>query len=132
MKFRKKPVIVEAVRFALDEMTAFEAWLDERGGADKCSYEGQKLFIHTLEGEMEARPGDWIIQGVRGELYPCKPEIFAATYEAVGDMVSNKDGLTFRELMIGNRDTALVEDIEAHVSMETQDQSEAGWERRSK
>ena len=42
-------------------------------------------FIETLEGRMEAKPGDWIIRGVKGELYPCKPDIFEATYEAVDD-----------------------------------------------
>jgi len=41
------------------------------------------LMIPTLEGEMEASPGDWIIKGVKGEFYPCKPDIFAETYEAV-------------------------------------------------
>ncbi len=40
-------------------------------------------MIHTLEGEMRADPLDWIIKGVKGEFYPCKPDIFAATYEAV-------------------------------------------------
>lgn len=44
--------------------------------------EGDTLYIGTLEGEMRVSPGDWIIKGVKGELYPCKPDIFAATYEA--------------------------------------------------
>jgi hypothetical protein len=49
-----------------------------------CCYEGREPFvIHTLEGDMTAMPGDWIITGVRGEKYPCKPDIFEATYEAV-------------------------------------------------
>jgi hypothetical protein len=46
-----------------------------------------RVTIHTLEGVMEAVPGDWIIRGVKGELYPCKPDIFAATYEPLdGDL----------------------------------------------
>ena len=59
MKFRKKPVVVDA--YQTDEPVA----------------------ISTLEGIMLANPGDWIITGVKGELYPCKPDIFAATYEEV-------------------------------------------------
>lgn len=58
-KYRKKPVVIEAVR-----------------------HEGpDPLPIGTLEGVLTARPGDWIITGVKGERYPCKPDIFAATYE---------------------------------------------------
>lgn len=45
--------------------------------------DGLSLLIKTLEGEMMADPGDWIIKGIKGELYPCKPDIFAATYEPV-------------------------------------------------
>ena len=59
MKYRKKPVVVEA-------------------------YQAQEeMLIRTLEGTMRADPGDWIITGVQGETYPCKPDIFEATYEAV-------------------------------------------------
>lgn len=43
----------------------------------------ETIFIETLEGTMEARPGDWIIKGIRGELYPCKPDVFEKTYEIV-------------------------------------------------
>lgn len=42
-----------------------------------------RIVIHTLEGDMRAEPGDWLIQGVSGELYPCKPDIFAKTYEVL-------------------------------------------------
>lgn len=48
---------------------------------DGVSYETANLFIDTMEGEMMASPGDWIIKGVKGEFYPCKPDIFEATYE---------------------------------------------------
>jgi hypothetical protein len=60
-KFRKKPVVIEAVQHLGNE----------------------PLFIETLEGKMRADPGDWIITGVKGERYPCKPDIFAVTYEPV-------------------------------------------------
>ena len=75
MKFRKKPVVIEAVRFHLnfDEVERFVG-----GDAD---FRNGELVIATLEGAMRASPGDWIIKGVKGEFYPCKPDIFAATYE---------------------------------------------------
>ena len=86
MKFRKKPVVIEAVCFdsaLLDG--AMPDWFAEASDAGNVEYavEGGKdvLFISTLEGCMKADFGDWIIRGVKGELYPCKPDIFAATYE---------------------------------------------------
>ncbi len=86
MKFRKKPVVVEAVQFIgwntnHQEVTAFvgadATWSQVAGAKDPV------LFIDTLEGKMMASPGDWIIKGVAGEFYPCKPEIFDKTYERV-------------------------------------------------
>lgn len=90
MKFRKKPVEIEARKF-----TGFDAgpnacptylagWMKEA----VVSNEKGKLVIHTLEGAMTAEIGDWIIRGVKGEFYPCKPDIFEATYEPAG-----KDGV---------------------------------------
>ena len=85
-RFRKKPVVIEAAR--LDGSTvAIAEWLTEHGcefsvATDPFDATKDSLFIATLEGTMEAAPGDWIIKGVQGEFYPCKPDIFAATYEA--------------------------------------------------
>lgn len=80
-KFRKKPVVVEAVLFRSGEQPS-ELAADVV--ADRIRYpEDGTMLIDTLEGVMIARPGDWIIRGVKGELYPCKPDIFAATYEPV-------------------------------------------------
>lgn len=85
-KFRKKPVEIEAIQWTGD-VEAFRPWIDELGGvpftivkpySPECS-----IKIKTLEGEMEASPNDWIIRGVKGEFYPCKPDIFAATYEPI-------------------------------------------------
>lgn len=120
-RFRKKPVVIEAVRWRGYSsnlgITAEPAdqpveitpenmhgitwaplpdWLPkpllecvrgERGSrcpalAGEILRDGEFLYIGTLEGEMCAGPGDWIIRGVKGEIYPCKPDIFAATYEA--------------------------------------------------
>ena len=85
MKFRKKPVVIEAFEVHPADGHTRQlppAWLVNAmvGGSVK-PLDGGGLVIGTLEGEMRADVGDWIIQGVKGELYPCKPDIFAATYE---------------------------------------------------
>lgn len=79
MKFRKKPVVIDATLFRAGEQDSDLAG-DVVAGTVRYTEDGNML-IRTLEGEMVARPGDWIIRGVRGELYPCKPDIFDATYE---------------------------------------------------
>lgn len=104
MKFRKKPVVIEAVQWwprgdarhdpsmvvhrrgnqvdppdyrqTGDLFLAFDGSLPKVGGSDI-------YMIRTLEGDVRVSPGDWIITGVKGEKYPCKPDIFEATYEAV-------------------------------------------------
>ena len=86
-KFCKKPVEIEAVQFTQDadmnddtECGVFP-WLDSHEvpyDFDDCC---DQIVIPTLEGDMRASVGDWIIRGVQGEFYPCKPDIFAATYE---------------------------------------------------
>lgn len=80
-KYRKKPVVIDAVQYRAGEQP-YELANEIMGGTARYTSEGT-LLIETLEGVMEARPGDWIIRGVKGELYPCKPDIFAATYEPV-------------------------------------------------
>lgn len=87
-KFRKKPVVIEAKQWNgikindIDAAIEFENWLvPKQDSKSPCRVVGQVLRIPTLEGVMEASPGDWIICGVKGELYPCKPDIFEATYE---------------------------------------------------
>lgn len=87
-KFRKKPVVIEAIQ--LGSVSAAEA-VAFLGGEEKrnidWSYNNKtgEVFIITLEGRMLASNTDWIIRGVKGELYPCKPDIFVATYEPVED-----------------------------------------------
>ena len=77
-KFRKKPVVIEACQFD-GTFVSIEAMQIPSCSQDfgSCTLE-----IETLEGVMTAQVGDWIIRGVKGEFYPCKPDIFAATYEA--------------------------------------------------
>ena len=84
-KYRKKPVVIDAIQFKInfDEIFKWVAqWHDEDDGPGMWESH-DSLIIDTLEGEMEARNGDWIIRGVKGEFYPCKPDIFEATYEKV-------------------------------------------------
>ena len=85
MKFRKKPVVIEAMQLPATgkDVHALVDWLREHGGSELEPGPDGALLIHTLEGTMKGQPGDWIICGVQGELYPCKPDIFEATYEAV-------------------------------------------------
>ena len=77
MKFRKKPVVIEAIQFD-GTLSSLEAFAIPEVSQEFGSRTAQ---IYTLEGVMTAEPGDWIICGVKGEFYPCKPDIFEATYE---------------------------------------------------
>lgn len=83
--YRKKPVEIRAWQFdSRDKGTP--DWLKCRYACGDLYYQGGEppyITIETLEGSMRANVGDWIIEGVKGELYPCKNEIFEATYEKV-------------------------------------------------
>jgi hypothetical protein len=94
-KFRKKPVVVEARQVTPETAEEIGAWCGAKKCIDKSynSYlwghalriEHRHLYIETPEGEHTASMGDWIIKGVIGEYYPCKPDIFEMTYEEVPD-----------------------------------------------
>lgn len=85
MKYRKKPVVIEAIQFLDDAKRISE--LQEFAGkdlhVDYSSKDNPVLKIDTLEGTMTASVGDYVIKGVNGEFYPCKPDIFEKTYEPV-------------------------------------------------
>lgn len=83
MKYRKKPVVIEADQLTIHNLSKLEAWCGGSIKGLKLPIEERCIDIQTLEGEMRANMGDWIIKGIAGEFYPCKPEIFEATYEAV-------------------------------------------------
>jgi len=97
MRFRKKPVVIEAVRWdgSLDSIRAICDWANgdrsDEPSVDYLTNEDEgftspfNVLVHTLEGAMRVTPGDWIIKGVKGEFYPCKPDIFEETYEEVED-----------------------------------------------
>jgi len=83
VKYRKKPVVVEAHRVTVFNLEDVAVWCGGhvvRGTADA---KHRAIAIRTLEGVMEAAVGDYVIRGVKGEFYPCKPDIFEATYDEV-------------------------------------------------
>jgi len=81
-QYRKKPIVIEAVKFdgTLEVSQYIAKWM---GKPFEWTGNPEHLTIPTLEGEMTASRGDFIIKGIQGEFYPCKPDIFEATYEAV-------------------------------------------------
>ena len=87
--YRKRPVVIEARQFTTNneagspQMDELVNWINQGRSTAGAWHNGTDLFIHTLEGEHRAIVGDWIIRGVAGEFYPCKPDIFKATYELV-------------------------------------------------
>ena len=101
MKFRKKPVVIEAVQLRWTQWADVCALLGDiisqdnparsvETFSDTCGEQGPpwiELTIPTLEGNHVAKHGDWIIKGIAGEFYPVKPDIFQATYEAVDDAI---------------------------------------------
>lgn len=96
MKFRKKPVEIEAIQLTADDASIYailrfmgqkvrqDYTHEQERFLDYCDIvKREGLIIHTLEGTMRADIGDWIIKGINGEFYPCKPDIFVKTYEPV-------------------------------------------------
>lgn len=93
-KFRKKPVEIEAIQYNNINKEEIEEFVGHelRSLVDSYHYDlglpippTRYLFINTLEGEMQVNPGDYVIKGVKGVFYPCKPDIFEATYDKVVD-----------------------------------------------
>jgi len=80
-RYRKKPVVIEALEWDGENLSDLSTFIEETN-AISVSSKGE-VIIGTLEGDMMASKGDFIIKGVAGEFYPCKPDIFAATYEEV-------------------------------------------------
>lgn len=85
-RYRKRPIEIEALQMAGGNTVEIARWITAGGGTFRAITNAQDatkdlLIIHTLEGDMVAADGDWIIKGIAGEFYPCKPDIFAATYE---------------------------------------------------
>lgn len=91
MKYRKIPVVIEAVRYIGDHENIFSEqpdWLLEAIESKKIKIMTGKLNVYTLEGLMTAKPGSYIIRGIKGELYPCDAEIFESSYENANNGVN--------------------------------------------
>jgi len=82
MNYRKKPVVIEAVKWNGNN---FRNEILDFIPSARLNNAQQAVYIDTLEGTMRADKDDWIIKGIKGEFYPCKPDIFEATYELVGE-----------------------------------------------
>ena len=80
-KFRKRPVVIEAIQWTGNNFDVIAEFL----GDSRRLIPGNGLEIYTLESIMKASEGDWIIKGIQGEFYPCKPDIFEKTYEVVSE-----------------------------------------------
>lgn len=83
MKYRKKPVVIEAVQWSGNNLNEILDFMKDKQPNYYEDDEQKLLTIQTLEGNMIASYGDYIIKGVQGEFYPCKPDIFKQTYEVV-------------------------------------------------
>lgn len=80
MRYRKKALVIEAVQWTGQKLEDLPEWARR---SVRGTYKDNALHVGTLEGVMEAGHGDWLIRGIKGEVYPCKPDIFAESYEAV-------------------------------------------------
>lgn len=128
-KYRKKPIVVEAiqVRYGYINLKEVHEFLGEQGGFHNLL--GKKPFIRTLEGDMYISDGDYIIKGVQGEFYPCKPDIFEATYETVDNDVNLYHALFMRYGFTNKQAEVLLADpksraiilsnLEEHIRNET-------------
>jgi len=82
-KYRKKPIVIEAMQLTVDNFDQVLTWCKGERVYKNIPVEFQEIAIDTLEGRMRAELGDYVICGVQGEFYPCKPSIFEATYDKV-------------------------------------------------
>lgn len=85
MKYRKKPVIIDAIQYTGGNYKEVCEFVGKELKRPLIRYTPSEIIIETLEGNHIARAGDFIIRGVHGEFYPCKPDIFEKTYELVGE-----------------------------------------------
>ena len=99
-QYIKKPMTISAVQWTGSNRVEIDEFFD---GNDKGEFKGDGLFISTLEGTMRASKGDYIIQGIEGEFYPCKPGIFEKTYNVAGNVSDNcptvNDLNTFKKMI---------------------------------
>ena len=90
MKFRKKPVVIDAIQWKGCNHSEVAIFLEGHTSRKGEVIPDMAIIIPTLEGEMRAEVGDWIIKGIKGEFYPCKPDIFAQTYQPAAAVSQDK------------------------------------------
>lgn len=83
MKYIKKPIVVEAIQYVSHPNEFYNELLGFSGGNRIVHLDNSDIFILTLEGKMKVSFGDYVIRGINGEIYPCKPDIFLKTYEVL-------------------------------------------------
>lgn len=103
MKYRKKPVVIEAHKLTPDNIEFLEPWCGGSIKGIRFPVNERCIDIQTLEGEMRAEMGDYIIKGVKGEFYPCKPDIFEMTYEPVENYGAINEAGCQRQVESGER-----------------------------
>lgn len=121
-KYRKKPVEIEAFQFYVDEIPD---WFMDKVSSNEvilrnCNYNQYEIDeayceISTLEGVMRGNGGDYIIKGVNGEIYPCKPDIFEKTYNKSGDRQYEKQVIIIGSLLLMLNNTVTKEDFEKAI-----------------
>jgi len=96
-RYRKKPVEVRAMWFVRDETKSLLNWISRCGGKATLSPDGKHLAIETLEGTMTANSGDFVIQGVKGEFYSCREDIFLMTYDVADEQNEDREKMCAME-----------------------------------
>lgn len=87
MQFRKRPVVIDAIQYKREQnISAIQDFVND--GSLQYNPQDNEYYIRTLEGDLKLTRNDWIIKGVNGEFYPCKPDIFEKTYEPITDVLS--------------------------------------------
>lgn len=125
MKYKKKPVVIEAVKWNGDKISEVTDWISKALDRGVIMRFGNEVKIHTLEGIMTASSGDYIIKGINGEIYPCKPDIFDKTYDIVkedtdsicfGDAIEVlKQGGAIRRKGWNGKGLFVIKQVPAHI-----------------
>ena len=117
MKYRKKPVVIDAMQLPLEKEAASQELVDFLHAMDEDweSEKGGYLVIKTMEGNMSAKPGDWIIKGVKGEYYPCDADVFAKSYDFAWETTITEE-----------RWKALLKDLGQNLTLTAQELAD-GW-----
>lgn len=125
MKYKNKPVVIEAVKWNGDKISEVTDWISKALDKGVIMRFGNEVKIHTLEGIMTASSGDYIIKGINGEIYPCKPDIFDKTYDIVkedtdsicfGDAIEVlKQGGAIRRKGWNGKGLFVIKQVPAHI-----------------